>query len=56
MSRRTHLDIATRQQLPSLIRMEGETIAECRLSAGGVSPVPLFLKKTCKFFDRQACN
>ena len=29
--------------------MEGHNISECHLSAGGVSPVPLFLEKTCDF-------
>ena len=27
----------------------GDTVAECHLSAGGVSPVPLYLERTCAF-------
>jgi xanthine dehydrogenase small subunit len=30
--------------------MKGQNIDECFLSAGGVSPVPLFLRKTSEFF------
>lgn len=48
VSRRTHLDIASVNSA-LLVRMEGDTIAECHLSAGGVSPVPLYLEKTCEF-------
>jgi xanthine dehydrogenase small subunit len=29
--------------------MESEKIKECYLSAGGVSPIPLFLSKTCEY-------
>jgi len=31
------------------LRVTGDTITECRLSAGGVSPVPLYLEKTVAF-------
>jgi xanthine dehydrogenase small subunit len=55
VSRRTHLDIASVNSA-IMIRMEGKTIAECRLSAGGVSPVPLFLNKTCKFLTGREIN
>jgi len=55
VSRRTHLDIASVNSA-ILIRMEGETIAECSLSAGGVSPVPLFLNKTCEFLTGREIN
>jgi xanthine dehydrogenase small subunit len=50
VSKRTHLDIAS---VNSAIRitMEGRNISECHLSAGGVSPVPLFLRKTSEFFS-----
>ncbi len=48
VSRRTHLDIASVNSAIHL-RMTGDTIAECHLSAGGVSPVPLYLAKTCGF-------
>jgi xanthine dehydrogenase small subunit len=49
VSKRTHLDIAS---VNSAIRitMKGKNISECYLSAGGVSPVPLFLRKTGEFF------
>lgn len=50
VSRRTHLDIASVNSAISL-RMNGETIGECHLSAGGVSPVPLCLKKTMAFLS-----
>ncbi len=50
VSKRTHLDIAS---VNSAIRitMEGHNISECHLSAGGVSPVPLFLRNTSEFFS-----
>jgi xanthine dehydrogenase small subunit len=48
VSKRTHLDIAS---VNSAIRitMKGQNMSECYLSAGGVSPVPLFLRKTGEF-------
>ena len=48
VSRRTHLDIASVNSAIQLC-MEGDLIAVCHLSAGGVSPVPLYLKKTSAF-------
>ncbi len=48
VSRRTHLDIASVNSAISL-RMNGDTIVECHLSAGGVSPVPLFLNRSSAF-------
>ena len=50
VSKRTHLDIAS---VNSAVRitMKGPNIDECFLSAGGVSPVPLFLGKTSNFFS-----
>jgi xanthine dehydrogenase small subunit len=50
VSKRTHLDIAS---VNSAIRitMKDQNISECYLSAGGVSPVPLFLSKTSEFFS-----
>ena len=48
VSKRTHLDIASVNSAIQ-IKMEGEKIEECYLSAGGVSPVPLFLTRTCNF-------
>ncbi len=48
VSKRTHLDIASVNSAVS-ISMNGDEISECTLSAGGVSPIPLFLKKTSNF-------
>ncbi len=48
VSRRTHLDIAGVNSAIH-IRVTGDTVAECHLSAGGVSPVPLYLAKTVAF-------
>lgn len=48
VSRRTHLDIASVNSAIQL-RLAGDTVAECHLSAGGVSPVPLYLERTCAF-------
>jgi len=55
VSRRTHLDIASVNSAISL-RMDGDTIHECHLSAGGVSPVPLSLKKTASFLTGRQVN
>jgi xanthine dehydrogenase small subunit len=49
VSKRTHLDIASVNSAMRLT-MKGQNIGECHLSAGGVSPVPLFLRKTGEFF------
>jgi len=48
VSRRTHLDIASVNSAMQ-VRVTGDTIADCHLSAGGVSPVPLYLEKTVAF-------
>jgi xanthine dehydrogenase small subunit len=48
VSKRTHLDIASVNSAIQ-IKMEGKKIKECYLSAGGVSPIPLFLTRTCNF-------
>lgn len=48
VSKRPHLDIASVNSAIQLI-MEGERVRECFLSAGGVSPIPLFLESTCGF-------
>lgn len=49
VSRRKHLDIAS---VNSALHMtlEGDKIRDCILSAGGVSPIPLLLRKTSHFF------
>jgi xanthine dehydrogenase small subunit len=48
VSKRTHLDIASVNTAIQIIS-EDNRIKECYLSAGGVSPIPLFLTKTCIF-------
>lgn len=48
VSKRTHLDIASVNSAV-LIKVENDKIVECHLSAGGVSPIPLYLKETSKF-------
>ena len=50
VSKRTHLDIASVNSAMRLT-MKDQNIGECYLSAGGVSPVPLFLRKTSEFFS-----
>jgi xanthine dehydrogenase small subunit len=50
VSRRTHLDIASVNSA-ILVRAEGDRILQCSLSAGGVSPVPLFLKRSSSFLE-----
>ncbi len=55
VSRRTHLDIASVNSAISL-RMEGDTISECHLSAGGVSPVPLYLTGSAAFLTGRKVN
>lgn len=48
VSKRTHLDIAS---VNSAIHLEmvNDIIAEIHISAGGVSPIPLYLEKTSRF-------
>jgi len=53
VSKRTHLDIASVNSA-ILVTMKGQIISECHLSAGGVSPVPLFLRKTSEFLSGKA--
>jgi xanthine dehydrogenase small subunit len=48
--KRTCLDIASVNSAIQ-ITMEGDKVTDCYLSAGGVSPIPLFLKKTCNFIE-----
>ncbi|MDX9772042.1 MAG: FAD binding domain-containing protein [Bacteroidales bacterium] len=55
VSRRTHLDIASVNSAITL-RMNGDIISECHMSAGGVSPVPLYLKGTCAFLTGRPVN
>jgi xanthine dehydrogenase small subunit len=48
VSKRKHLDIAS-VNTAIRIKMRNNKIDECSLSAGGVSPIPLFLKDTSDF-------
>lgn len=48
VSRRRHLDIASVNSA-MLMHIDGGSILSCHLSAGGVSPVPLYLKKTSAY-------
>lgn len=48
VSRRKYLDIASVNSSISIVAQNGK-IKEVLLSAGGVAPIPLFLKSTCKF-------
>jgi xanthine dehydrogenase small subunit len=50
VSKRRHLDIASVNSA-AFVQMEGERMTKVRLSAGGVSPVPLFLKQTSHFLE-----
>jgi xanthine dehydrogenase small subunit len=52
VSKRTHLDIASVNSAMS-IDTEGDEIKVCSLAAGGVSPVPLFLKETSRYISGQ---
>lgn len=55
VSKRKHLDIASVNSAISL-QIERGTIRRARLSAGGVSPVPLFLEKTSAFLEGRPAN
>jgi xanthine dehydrogenase small subunit len=48
VSKRKHLDIASVNSAIQ-ITADNNRIRECSLSAGGVSPIPLFLTRTCDF-------
>lgn len=48
VSKRTYLDIASVNS-SVFLKTESNLISEIYLSAGGVSAIPLFLKKTCEF-------
>lgn len=48
ISKRTYLDIATVNTAMSLT-VDGATIADAHISAGGVAPVPLYLMKTSAY-------
>ncbi len=48
VSKRTHLDIASVNSA-CLITLNGNTIENCRISAGGVSAIPKYLSKTSSY-------
>ena len=50
VSKRTHLDIASVNSA-ILLQFDGNIIHDASLSAGGVSPVPLFLERTSAFLS-----
>ena len=50
VSRRRHLDIASANSA-ILLHMKGDIIDSCHLSAGGVSPVPLYLRRTSAYLS-----
>lgn len=52
VSKRTHLDIASVNSAVS-ISMNGKTIMDAGLSAGGVGPVPMYLSKTSLFLQNK---
>ncbi|HWR32330.1 MAG TPA: FAD binding domain-containing protein [Chitinophagaceae bacterium] len=55
VSKRTHLDIASVNSA-MLITINGNEIVKAGLSAGGVGPVPVFLKKTSWYLIGQKIN
>ncbi len=55
VSKRTHLDIASVNSAIHL-KMNGDSVIEASLSAGGVGPVPMFLQKTSAFFTGKKIN
>ena len=52
VSRRTHLDIASVNSA-ACFAVEANLIKQTRISAGGVAPVPLFLRETSAFLSGQ---
>ena len=50
VSKRTCLDIASVNSALQ-IQLDGDAIVRAHVSAGGVSPIPLYLKKTCSFLS-----
>lgn len=55
VSKRTHLDIAS-VNTALLVETDGNVVVGCRLSAGGVSPTPLYLHNTGRFFLGKTLN
>jgi xanthine dehydrogenase small subunit len=52
VSKRSYLDIASANSAVSL-EVKNNMIYEAHLSAGGVAPIPLYLKNTCKFLTNK---
>jgi xanthine dehydrogenase small subunit len=50
VSRRKYLDIASANTAVT-ITTDGDIVKNIHLSAGGVSPIPLYLQKTCDFLN-----
>lgn len=50
VSKRTHLDIASVNGA-MYMETDGGKIGVCRLSCGGVAPIPLYLEKTASFLE-----
>lgn len=50
VSKRTNLDIASANSAISIL-MEQDTIADVKISAGGVGPVPMLLERTAAFLQ-----
>jgi len=48
VSKRTFLDIASVNSA-IFLKLSGENVSECIISAGGVSPIPLYLKNTSEY-------
>ncbi|MCY7361649.1 MAG: (2Fe-2S)-binding protein, partial [Ignavibacteria bacterium] len=55
VSKRTYLDIASVNSTV-LLNVKNNIITEIHLSAGGVSAIPLYLFKTCKFLISKELN
>ena len=55
VSKRQHLDIAS-VNTAIRIKIKNDAIVEATLSAGGVSPVPFYLKETSAFLSGQGLN
>ncbi|MDA3859719.1 MAG: FAD binding domain-containing protein [Melioribacteraceae bacterium] len=55
VSKRTHLDIASVNSAIMISTIDG-TIDNIVLSAGGISPIPLYLEKTSRFLFSQKIN
>ncbi|MDY6800958.1 MAG: FAD binding domain-containing protein [Bacteroidota bacterium] len=56
VSKRTHLDIAS-VNCALFLKINNDIIEECSVSAGGIAPIPKFLKETSTYFiGKQVTN